>query len=167
MDRMKMPFFSASFIRSLSARKAPPPWVLVGSIATIPTFFPCAERAAATLPVIVLFPAPGGPVMPTTWAPVVHGKSAESSRYPSSLPSSMREMSLAALFSSPSNIFPASPLSVKTTLPSLDRLLSLESLDLPLGVAKDVAVYLPVMLTEARGEGHPLAVLLEKRRHVG
>ena len=79
--RMKIPvFFSASFIRSRSPRSAPFVLTLVGSTAITATFLPSSWRLTASLPIRVLFPAPGGPVTPTTCALWARGNSFRSSR---------------------------------------------------------------------------------------
>jgi len=55
-------------MRILSPNKAPPVNGLVGSMAMIPTVFPCPRKILVILSVTVLFPEPGGPVIPITRA---------------------------------------------------------------------------------------------------
>jgi hypothetical protein len=67
-------------MRIRSPRSAPPVNGEVGSTATMPTRFPSARRARVRAVVIVLFPAPGGPVSPTRRARPTSGFSSPSSR---------------------------------------------------------------------------------------
>ncbi len=55
-----------SDILTLSPSIAPPVKGLVGSMAITPTLFPSRLMDLTSLSVRVLFPAPGGPVMPMT-----------------------------------------------------------------------------------------------------
>ena len=55
-------------IRIRSARIAPPVNGLVGSTATTPTVFPRRRNSSVIPSVSVLFPDPGGPVTPMTYA---------------------------------------------------------------------------------------------------
>ena len=67
MLRIKTPSSSVrSFMRMRSPRMAPPEKGLVGSTAMMPTVFPRLRYSLAILSVMVLLPAPGGPVMPST-----------------------------------------------------------------------------------------------------
>ena len=66
MLRMNTPGSSVwACIRIRSPRTAPPVNGLVGSTATTPTVAPVFRIAAVSRSTSVLFPAPGGPVMPT------------------------------------------------------------------------------------------------------
>ena len=93
MLRMKMPGSAAMrCMRMRSPRMAPPLKGEVGSTARMPTFWPSARRARASWSVRVLFPAPGGPVMPITDARPRWGQSrAIRSRAPG-WPFSIQEM---------------------------------------------------------------------------
>ena len=66
MLRMNTPGSSVcACIRIRSPRTAPPVKGLVGSTATTPTVAPLFRIAAVSRSTSVLFPAPGGPVIPT------------------------------------------------------------------------------------------------------
>ena len=54
-------------MRIRSPRMAPPEKGLVGSTAIMPTVCPCWRAWAVSASVMVLLPAPGGPVMPTQY----------------------------------------------------------------------------------------------------
>ena len=60
-------------MRIRSPRIAPPEKGLVGSTATMATVRPRLRSWLASLSTSVDLPAPGGPVMPTTWARPVSG----------------------------------------------------------------------------------------------
>ena len=64
---------TTSRMRRRAPSGAPPEKGLVGSTAMIPTRRPCSSRMAAIRLVSELFPAPGGPVMPTIRAAPVSG----------------------------------------------------------------------------------------------
>ena len=67
IERMKTPGSSAcACMRMRSPSTAPPVNGLEGSTATIPTVAPLARRCAVSRSTTVDFPAPGGPVMPST-----------------------------------------------------------------------------------------------------
>ncbi len=63
----------SSCMRTRSPKKAPPVKGLDGSTATTPTVFPCLLSSSTSFCISVLFPEPGGPVMPTMWALPVCG----------------------------------------------------------------------------------------------
>ena len=65
----------SSFIRIRSPKIAPPENGLLGSTAIMPTDLPRLRYSLVSLSVSVLFPAPGGPVIPMTYALPVCGYS--------------------------------------------------------------------------------------------
>ena len=66
IDRMNTPSSRVrSCIRIRSPRSAPPVNGLLGSTARIPTLRSRSRSRSAYFSVSVLFPAPGGPVIPT------------------------------------------------------------------------------------------------------
>src|SRR5690242_5300136 len=66
-------------MRMRSPSSAPCETELLGSMARTPTFLPCCRSAAVSAPASVLFPAPGGPVMPTVRARAVEAASSSRS----------------------------------------------------------------------------------------
>src|SRR6266540_1303976 len=101
MDRMKTPGSTpVSAMRMRSPSTAPPEYGDVGSTATTPTFLSFARNVRTRRLISELFPAPGGPVNPTTWARPVCGKIRATASTASASSSSMRDM-----------IFPAARLS--------------------------------------------------------
>src|SRR6266571_831771 len=93
IDRMKTPGSTpVSAIRMRSPSTAPPEYGDVGSTATTPTFLSFARNVRTRRLISELFPAPGGPVNPTTWARPVCGKIRATASTASASSSSMREM---------------------------------------------------------------------------
>src|SRR5437870_5395160 len=82
---------------------APPVYGDVGSTATTPTFRSRLRYLRTSRLIRELFPTPGGPVNPTTWARPVCGKIRARASVASGSSSSIREMSFAAARLSPAN----------------------------------------------------------------
>src|SRR6266702_2433876 len=102
MDRMKTPGSTpVSAIRMRSPSTAPPEYGDVGSTATTPTFLSFARNVRTRRLISELFPAPGGPVNPTTWARPVCGKIRATASTASASSSSMSEMTFPAARLSP------------------------------------------------------------------
>src|SRR6266540_1216917 len=102
MDRMKTPGSTpVSAMRMRSPSTAPPEYGDVGSTATTPTFLSCARNVRTRRLISELFPAPGGPVNPTTWARPVCGKIRATASTASASSSSMSEMTFPAARLSP------------------------------------------------------------------
>src|SRR5438445_551012 len=95
-------------MRMRSPRIAPPVNGLVGSTATTPSVFPRPRMCAISRSTSVLFPAPGLPVIPMSWARPVLGNKARSSGSAAGWISSMRRMRRAAARTSPCST-PAAP----------------------------------------------------------
>src|SRR5206468_1503800 len=97
IDRMNTPESTpVSAIRIRSPRTAPPVYGDVGSTATTPTVLPRDRKARTNRLIKELFPTPGGPVNPTTWARPVCGKIRATASTASGSSSSMSEISLPA-----------------------------------------------------------------------
>src|SRR5256885_1816615 len=104
IDRMKTPGSTpVSAIRIRSPSTAPPVYGDVGSTATTPTFRSRLRYFRTSRLIRELFPTPGGPVSPTTWARPVCGKIRARASVASGSSSSIREMSFAAARLSPAN----------------------------------------------------------------
>src|SRR5256885_9972125 len=97
IDRMKTPGSTpVSAMRIRSPSTAPPVYGDVGSTATTPTFRSRLRYLRTSRLIRELFPTPGGPVNPTTWARPVCGKIRARASVASGSSSSIREMSFAA-----------------------------------------------------------------------
>src|SRR2546422_2884851 len=104
IDRMKTPGSTpVSAMRIRSPSTAPPVYGDVGSTATTPTFRSRLRYLRTSRLIRELFPTPGGPVNPTTWARPVCGKIRARASVASGSSSSIREMSFAAARLSPAN----------------------------------------------------------------
>src|SRR6266568_3463510 len=102
IDRMKTPGSTpVSAIRMRSPSTAPPEYGDVGSTATTPPFLSFARNVRTRRLISELFPAPGGPVNPTTWARPVCGKIRATASTASASSSSMSEMTFPAARLSP------------------------------------------------------------------
>src|SRR5438132_1638284 len=110
IDRMKTPGSTpVSAIRIRSPSTAPPVYGDVGSTATTPTFRSRLRYFRTSRLIRELFPTPGGPVNPTTWARPVCGKIRARASIASGSSSSIREMSFAA-----ARLLPASKSSTRS-----------------------------------------------------
>src|SRR5881396_1301027 len=110
IDRMKTPGSTpVSAIRIRSPSTAPPVYGDVGSTATTPTFRSRLRYFLTSRLIKELFPTPGGPVNPTTWARPVCGKIRARASVASGSSSSIREMSFAA-----ARLLPASKSSTRS-----------------------------------------------------
>jgi len=104
--RTKTPGSSAwRCMRMRSPRMAPPVKGLVGSTASTPTVLPFLRKQSMRPSVSVLFPAPGEPVMPMTWAFPVRGKRCLMVVFASGMRSSRLRMRREAARMSPPLIF--------------------------------------------------------------
>src|SRR6267143_1353360 len=104
IDRMKTPGSTpVSAIRIRSPSTAPPVYGDDGSTATTPTFRSRLRYLRTSRLIRELFPTPGGPVNPTTWARPVCGNIRARASVASGSSSSIREMSFAAARLSPAS----------------------------------------------------------------